>query len=80
MKDLLAQLEILREMSQGLAGIAYRGRQELADAIYDMSVKIRVAESTLLQVTREESWLAMVGNLLIRLGWWLALVGNGRRK
>ena len=70
MESLLAQLEILREMSQRCAILTNN------DIAYDISVKVRVAEQSVQRIINGKGVLPRLGNLFIRFGWWIASAGN----
>ena len=78
MKSLLQQLEILRNLSEQWAGLTHKmgNLGNVADAIYEMSVKIRAVEQSVQRIAFGEGMLARLGNLFIRFGWWLASIGN----
>ena len=78
MENLLAQLEILRNMSERWAGLTHHmgNLGDVATAIYDISVKARAAEQSVQRIAFGKGLLSRIGNLFIRFGWWLAEIGN----
>jgi len=82
METLLAQLEILREMSERWAGLTHKmgNLGNVATAIYDISVKVRATQQSVQRIAFGKGLLARLGNLFIRFGWWLASIGNVKFK
>lgn len=78
MENLLHELEKMRNIVECWAGLAHQnGKLEgLENGLYDLSLRVRAAEHSVQRIAFGKGMLARLGNLFIRLGWWLASIGN----